>query len=167
MIPINVTHTTIVTKPREAQLLSPSVKFSQGALLPAPSTPLRHMLSSLVTCLAQRNKVFGFVDGPPLHDPNTIAYVVRPEIFTGQRQRVDVELHGEHTLGETVVDVWHYRTCDDSWGLNGKNCIVTESVNVRSHISPHSTQKLKSGCRRKSFLQCCSNASPNAMQFPP
>jgi uridine nucleosidase len=144
MIPLNVTHTAIVTKQIQAQILSPSAKFSEGALLPTPATPLRHMLSSLVTFFAQTYKeVFGFVDGPPLHDPLTIAYVVRPEIFTGQRQRVDVELHGQHTSGETVVDVWHYRTCDDSWGLDGKNCIVTESVNVRSHFAAfHSNSNL-------------------------
>jgi uridine nucleosidase len=136
MIPLNVTHTAIVRKQIHAQLLSPSVKFSESASLPEPATPLRYMLSTLVTFFAETYKeVYGFDDGPPLHDPLTIAYVARPEIFTSQRQRVDVELHGQHTSGETVVDLWHYRTCDDSWGLSGKNCIVTESVDVRSHFT--------------------------------
>ena len=82
-------------------------------------------------CSADSYKsTFGFNDGPPLHDALTIAYVSRPSLFTGKRYRVDVELTGEHSLGETVVDVWNYRTTDDSWGANGKNCFVTEKLDV-------------------------------------
>ena len=73
---------------------------------------------------------FGFVDGPPLHDALTIAYIARPDFFRCKRYRVDVELTGLHALGETVVDVWNYRSCDTSWGRSGKNCLVAESVDV-------------------------------------
>ena len=75
------------------------------------------------------------MDGPPLHDALTIIYVSRPEIFACKRYRVDIELHGTHCAGETVVDVWNYRSCDDSWGANGKNCIIAEYVDVRLHIA--------------------------------
>jgi pyrimidine-specific ribonucleoside hydrolase len=40
-----------------------------------------------------------------LHDPCTIAYLLQPEIFKGQRYNVDVETKGELTKGMTVVDV--------------------------------------------------------------
>ncbi|GAB1519751.1 Uridine nucleosidase 1 [Rhizoctonia solani] len=88
MIPLNVTHTAILT----SELHSGLVESIDAAPVPAP-TPLRSMLSSLV--------------------------------------RVDVELAGLHTAGETVVDVWGYVRTDESWGATGKNCIVTESMDVQ------------------------------------
>jgi len=56
----------------------------------------------------------------------------RPEIFSVKRYRVDVELTGTHTAGETVVDSWNYRglSDDDRWGVDGKNCLVAQSVDV-------------------------------------
>ena len=90
------------------------------------------MLSTLVGHFADSYKsTFGFIDGPPLHDALTIAYVCCPDLFISVRRRVDVELTGNHTIGETVVDIWNYRTCDDSWGPNGKNCMVAQAVDVR------------------------------------
>jgi len=48
-----------------------------------------------------------------------------------KRYRVDVELAGTHTVGETVVDMWNYRALgEDSWGPDGKNCLVAESTDV-------------------------------------
>lgn len=73
---------------------------------------------------------FGFEYGPPLHDALTIAYVSQPDLFKCKRYRVDVELAGAHTTGETVVDIWDYRGCDDTWGPTGKNCMVAETLNV-------------------------------------
>lgn len=121
MIPINVTHTAIAT---------PAV---QERLLPDSSyRGLRYTLSTLINFFAESYKsTFGFEDGPPLHDALTVAFVSRPDLFVCERYRVDVELSGAHTSGETVVDVWNYRHCDDSWGALGKNCLVAKSVNVR------------------------------------
>lgn len=45
-------------------------------------------------------------DGAPLHDPCTIAYLLKPELFSGQRVNVAVETESELTLGMTVVDGW-------------------------------------------------------------
>ena len=44
-------------------------------------------------------------DGP-LHDPCTIAYLLKPELFTTKQVPVTVELTGEQTIGRTVMD-WH------------------------------------------------------------
>jgi len=122
MVPINVTHTAIATPEVQARLLSPNGSSTTG---------LRHTLSTLITFFADSYKsTFGFVDGPPLHDALTIAFVSRPDLFNCRRYRVDVELSGNHTSGETVVDVWDYRHCDESWGPLGKNCLVAQSVNV-------------------------------------
>jgi|ERR1700722_814279 uridine nucleosidase len=131
MIPLNVTHTAIVTKMIHARLLCPSKQLSQAGHLPQASTNLRYMLSSIITYFTDSYKsTFGFKDGPPIHDALTIAYVARPELFTSQRHRVDIELHGTFTSGETVVDMWQYQHCDDSWGVGGKNCLVAESIQV-------------------------------------
>ena len=47
--------------------------------------------------------------GAPLHDPCAIAYLLRPELFTGRPCHVAIETRGDHTLGRTVVD-WSRRT---------------------------------------------------------
>ena len=133
MMPLNVTHTAIFTEAVHRRLLSPESPDGVAAdgALPSASTPLRHMLSTLLSYFADAYKAtFGFNDGPPLHDPLTIAYVSRPDLFQCRRYRVDVELTGEHTTGETVVDMWNYKSCDDTWGPTGKNCIVAEKLNV-------------------------------------
>ncbi|GLB34085.1 putative inosine-uridine preferring nucleoside hydrolase [Lyophyllum shimeji] len=130
MIPINVSHTAIVTNALHQQLLCPGAP-PDTEILPPPATNLRHTLSTLITHFAAAYKtVFGFNDGPPLHDALTIAYVSQPELFKTIRKRVDVELTGTHTMGETVVDVWNYQPCDDSWGVTGKNCLVGQSLDV-------------------------------------
>ena len=41
---------------------------------------------------------------PPVHDPCTVAYLIDPSIVTTQKVPLDVELHGELTLGMTVAD---------------------------------------------------------------
>jgi len=45
--------------------------------------------------------------GAPLHDPCTIAYLLRPELFGGKLCNVAVETRSELTLGHTAVDFWH------------------------------------------------------------
>ncbi|KAG5734004.1 Inosine-uridine-preferring nucleoside hydrolase like protein, partial [Termitomyces sp. T112] len=129
MIPINVSHIAIVTKAIHTQLLSPGTP--EAETLPPATTNLRHTLSTLIGFFADSYKsTFGFNNGPPLHDALTIAYVSQPDLFTTIRKRVDVELAGAYTRGETVVDIWDYQKCDDTWGAGGKNCLVARSVDV-------------------------------------
>ncbi|KAJ6466702.1 Inosine/uridine-preferring nucleoside hydrolase domain-containing protein [Mycena vitilis] len=133
MIPINVTHTAIVTRAIHAQLLSPGAPEPAATQdLPQATTNLRHTLSTLIGFFADSYKsTFGFNEGPPLHDALTIAYVSRPELFEATRYRVDVELTGTHASGETIVDVWNYQACDENaWGVGSKNCVVTQSVDL-------------------------------------
>ncbi|KAF7352458.1 IU-nuc-hydro domain-containing protein [Mycena venus] len=131
MIPINVTHTAIVTRAIHARLLSPATPSPQDANAPLPkaSTNLRHTLSTLIGFFADSYKsTFGFNDGPPLHDALTVAYVSQPELFKGTRYRVDVELTGTHASGETIVDVWNYQACDETCLGNGKEELHRHSV---------------------------------------
>ena len=144
MMPINVTHTAIVTEEIHSQLLSPGSVNVLG-VLPKASTNLRHTLSTLITFFAESYKsTFGFNDGPPLHDALTIAYVAHPELFRITRHRVDIELTGTHSIGETIVDVWKYRPCDDTWGRNGRNCNVVDYMDVGSHNLSNNAQSLMS-----------------------
>lgn len=45
-------------------------------------------------------------DGGPLHDPNVIAYLLKPELYSGRNCNVEIETASELTLGMTVVDWW-------------------------------------------------------------
>ena len=45
-------------------------------------------------------------DGGPLHDPCVIAFLLRPELFTGRQCNVAIETTSELTMGATVVDWW-------------------------------------------------------------
>jgi len=128
MIPLNVTHKAIVTDALHAQLVN---SMPQGVHSGTASSPLRHTLSTLISFFKEAYKAtFGFIDGPPLHDALTIAYVSQPELFTIRRYRVDVELSGTHTIGQTVADVWGYQKVADTWGRAGKNCEVAMDLDV-------------------------------------
>lgn len=133
MVPLNVTHTAIATETVHTRLCAPATQESKSNV--TPSTDLRLMLSSLITFFAHTYKeVYGFEDGPPLHDALTVAFVSNPDLFKSRRYRVDIELHGRHTTGETILDLWDFRKCNDTWGTEGKNCLVLESLEVRKSM---------------------------------
>ena len=45
--------------------------------------------------------------GAPLHDPCTVAYLLKPELFTSKACNISIETESELTLGHTAVDFWH------------------------------------------------------------
>ncbi len=45
-------------------------------------------------------------EGAPLHDPCTIAYLLRPDLFAGRRINVEIETESALTRGMTVADWW-------------------------------------------------------------
>lgn len=45
-------------------------------------------------------------EGGPLHDPCVIAWLLRPDLFSGRHVNVEVETRSELTLGMTVADWW-------------------------------------------------------------
>ncbi|MEO5614348.1 MAG: nucleoside hydrolase [Cypionkella sp.] len=45
-------------------------------------------------------------DGGPLHDPTVVAYLIKPELFSGRVINVEIETQSELTLGMTVADWW-------------------------------------------------------------
>jgi purine nucleosidase len=46
------------------------------------------------------------IEGGPLHDPCTVAYLLKADLFGGKRVRIDVETGSELTMGATAVDFW-------------------------------------------------------------
>lgn len=51
------------------------------------------------------SKKYG-IEGCPLHDPCTVAYLLRPRLFKGKLCNVSVETGSELTMGHTSVDFW-------------------------------------------------------------
>ena len=45
-------------------------------------------------------------DGAPLHDPCTIAWLLRPSLFEGRQCNIAVETESPLTMGHTAVDFW-------------------------------------------------------------
>ena len=46
-------------------------------------------------------------EGAPLHDPCTVARLLRPDLFGTKACNLSVETQSELTLGHTAVDFWH------------------------------------------------------------
>ena len=46
-------------------------------------------------------------EGAPLHDPCTVAWLLRPELFATRACNLSVETQSELTMGHTAVDFWH------------------------------------------------------------
>jgi len=93
-IPLEVSHTCLVTQEIQSELKT-------------WNTPFSFLLVDLLTFFAKTYKeVFKF-DYPPLHDPLAVAYVIAPEIFTTEFMRVDIETNSELSSGQTVCDVYH------------------------------------------------------------
>jgi purine nucleosidase len=45
-------------------------------------------------------------EGGPLHDPTVIAYLIKPDLFSGRHINVEIEVQSELTQGMTVADWW-------------------------------------------------------------
>lgn len=71
----------------------------------AITNPIARTVAELLDffMIYHRDPKWGFI-GAPLHDPCTIAWLLRPELFTGIECHVSVETRGQYTVGMTVVD---------------------------------------------------------------
>jgi purine nucleosidase len=93
VLSLDVTHKVLITPPRLAAL---------RALGTRVGTVVADWLSFFERY--DLNK-YGW-EGGPLHDPCVIAYLLRPELFTGRRINVEIETEGRFTTGMTVADWW-------------------------------------------------------------
>jgi len=95
MVPLNVTH--------KAKIMSSEID-AIGSIGNPVATVFHDLLKYFAIYHTDPKWEF---DGPPLHDPCTIAWLIAPEIFVSKTLAVDIELHGARTRGETVVDYYH------------------------------------------------------------
>ena len=93
---LDVTHQALVTPARLAAIR-------------ALGTPVSAAVTGLLEFYSIYDQTKRGRPGPPLHDPCTIAWLLRPELFQGRACHVAIETEGQHTLGRTVVD-WSGRT---------------------------------------------------------
>ncbi|MCM2291548.1 nucleoside hydrolase [Allorhizobium sp. BGMRC 0089] len=93
VLPLDVTHQLLTTKARMDRI---------GAI--------GSRVSEVVTGWLQFFERFDVEkygsDGGPLHDPSVIAYLLKPELFSGRVCNIEIETASELTMGMTVVDWW-------------------------------------------------------------
>ncbi len=93
MMPLDVTHQALATPDRIARI---------RALGGKAAAALADMLSFYGRFNAEK---YGR-DGGPLHDPTTIAWLLKPDLFRGRDCNVEIETTSPLTLGASVVDWW-------------------------------------------------------------
>ena len=90
---LDVTHQVIATKKRIDKIASLNNRISEVTV---------NMLNFFTRHDANK---YGF-DGAPLHDPCTVAWLLKPELFQGKLCNIKVETRSELTMGHTAVDFW-------------------------------------------------------------
>jgi purine nucleosidase len=91
---LDVTHQVLSTRDRVERI---------GALGNAVATATAGMLSFFDRYDTEKYTS----KGAPLHDPCTVAWLLKPELFEGKDCNVSIETQSELTLGHTAVDFWH------------------------------------------------------------
>ena len=92
-MPLDVTHKALVTPPRLAAF---------AALGNRTGTFTAEMLDFFERFDVEK---YGS-EGGPLHDPTTIAWLLKPELFSGRFINVEIETGSELTRGMSVADWW-------------------------------------------------------------
>ncbi|WP_131118207.1 nucleoside hydrolase [Lichenihabitans psoromatis] len=93
MLPLDVTHTVLSTEERLGRLAAIGNRCGIAAA---------EMLRFSERFDLAR---YGW-SAAPLHDPNVIAYLIDPSLYTGRTINVTVELASELSRGMTIVDYW-------------------------------------------------------------
>ncbi|PKP73786.1 MAG: nucleoside hydrolase [Alphaproteobacteria bacterium HGW-Alphaproteobacteria-6] len=93
VMPLDVTHKALTTRARVEAFR-------------ALGTRVGHAVASWTDFFERFDMAKYGSDGAPLHDPCTIAYLLKPELFSGRHINVAIETKGAFTLGMTVADWW-------------------------------------------------------------
>ena len=109
MMPLDVTHQILTTKARVEKIKA------------AGNTASLALAKMLSFYSRYNSKKYGN-DGAPLHDPTTIAWLLKPELFNGKHCNVEIETESKITRGATVIDWWEVTG-------RAKNAYVVNEVN--------------------------------------
>jgi len=90
---LDVTHQVLATPPRIAAI-------------DALGTKVARSVTGMLEYFNRHDTEKYGVEGGPLHDPCTVAYLLAPEIFRTKRVNIEVETDSELTMGATAVDFW-------------------------------------------------------------
>ena len=93
MMPLDVTHKALTNRAR--------VEAFRGL-----GNEVGRMVAAWTDFFERFDKEKYGSEGAPLHDPCVIAYLLKPELFSGRYVNVEVETGSELTLGMTVADWW-------------------------------------------------------------
>lgn len=93
ILPLDVTHKTLTTAKRIERFAAMGTKSGNASV-------------ALLEFFERFDEEKYGSDGGPLHDPNVIAYLLKPELYGGRQCNVEVDATNELTLGMTVVDWW-------------------------------------------------------------
>jgi len=101
--PVMISVTGGLDVTHRAQILSEDIARIRNI-----NNPIATVIADLLDffMIYHKQEKWGF-HGAPLHDPCTIAWLLKPEIFTTIERWVGVETRGEYTQGQTVVDYYH------------------------------------------------------------
>ncbi|WP_169543009.1 nucleoside hydrolase [Sneathiella aquimaris] len=93
MMPLDVTHKALVTPERLKRMID-------------LDSPVGDVCGGMLDYFNRFDMTrYGF-DGGPLHDPCVIAYLIDPELFSGRKVFLDIEIGSELTMGQTLADWW-------------------------------------------------------------
>lgn len=101
---LDVTHQVLSTRARVGQIS-------------ALANPVADATAGMLSFFHRYDmKKYG-AEGAPLHDPCTVAYLLKPELFESKMCNIAVETESELTIGHTAVDFWHVtdRPANANW----------------------------------------------------
>jgi purine nucleosidase len=90
---LDVTHQVLSTRARTERIR-------------ALGTPAALATAGMLDFSSRHDSAKYGTDGAPLHDPCTIAYLLKPALFEGRVCNIAVETQSELTMGHTAVDFW-------------------------------------------------------------
>lgn len=93
MLPLDVTHKALVTR----EFIDQVRGFG---------TPVGDAVADMLDFYERFDVEKYETAGGPLHDPNVIAYLLKPELYKGRHINVEIETGSELTMGMTVADWW-------------------------------------------------------------
>ena len=93
VMPLDITHKALTTKPRIDAFRAMGTKVGDA-------------VAAWTDFFERFDKEKYGSEGAPLHDPCTVAYLIKPDLFAGRHINIEIETTSELTLGMTVADWW-------------------------------------------------------------